>query len=537
MACGLNRLILAMAFLAVAFASFASTTLADEAVDAISTQIVINRAGTADVKHRIVVRAEGDEIKRGIYFEIPDSIGPVKTVSVRRDGATEIWRLRRRTLRIGDRDVRLEPGTYVYEITYQAPTPFLRGPKDTLDLTWAPIALQFELPVTQTDVTVTWPDGIEPLGSDRDTSGPQQTLRLNWINEGDDGPPEIVLRWASGAFPDEVVRVPSRNTSLRIGGPVLAILVLIICQLTWRAVGRDRRPGLIFPTLDPPDRLSPSAVRYIRNMGYDTRVLVAGMASLVCKGAIRIETAEKKALQIHSKTGARRLDRDETALLNTLMDGETDMELKGSSKRLRAARRAHRDALQADHRGTAWTDNRSARTRLILLGLAIGGVLIALVVQERQIHDWDRLSGGIGIFSALIAIAIPLLYFSALSAPTAAGRRLMDRIAGLQASLMDETPLPDREATADHFFALLPYAVALDQEDAWRARFASQLTAPAVEADAGDVDIGALLDWYERFRKTSDDATLAAALLPVLAGSSASGGTSGGSSGAAAGGW
>src|SRR5262245_65707113 len=71
------------------------------------------------------------------------------------------------------------------------------------------------------------------------------------------------------------------------------------------------------------------------------------------------------------------------------------------------------------------------------------------------------------------------LFLYLLRAPTALGRPIMDQLDGLRLYLQtaesDRLNLSAPEITAEHFEALLPYAVALDVEKPWSDAFASAL--------------------------------------------------------------
>ncbi len=80
----------------------------------------------------------------------------------------------------------------------------------------------------------------------------------------------------------------------------------------------------------------------------------------------------------------------------------------------------------------------------------------------------------------LVFPALNGLFFYLLRAPTALGRPVMDKLAGLRLYL--ETAESGRlniadapEITTEHFERLLPYAVALDVEKPWANAFASAL--------------------------------------------------------------
>ncbi|MEO6383063.1 MAG: DUF2207 domain-containing protein, partial [Thermomonas sp.] len=74
--------------------------IADERIERYDSEITIHRDGTLDVVETISVRAEGRNIRRGIYRDFPtryfDRLGNrvvvlFDVVSVERDGSPEPW--------------------------------------------------------------------------------------------------------------------------------------------------------------------------------------------------------------------------------------------------------------------------------------------------------------------------------------------------------------------------------------------------------------------------------------------------------------
>ena len=106
---------------------------ADERILRYHSDVVIHATGELTVTEEIRVRAEGNEIQRGIYREFPtryrDRLGnhyrvQFTVISVLRDGAAEPWHTKnmRNGLRlyIGDRDHFLDPGVYTYQIRFSS---------------------------------------------------------------------------------------------------------------------------------------------------------------------------------------------------------------------------------------------------------------------------------------------------------------------------------------------------------------------------------------------------------------------------------
>ena len=139
----------------------------------------------------------------------------------------------------------------------------------------------------------------------------------------------------------------------------------------------------------------------------------------------------------------------------------------------------------------------------------------------------------IGVLMAIALAAFALL----VRAPTAEGRALLDEIAGLKLYLgvaerdeLARMPGPDAPPLLDagRYEMLLPYAVALEVEDAWTEKFT--LAVGAEEAAAATSRIG----WYHGSRFSDAGGlsrALGSSLTSQIASSSSPPGSSSGSGG------
>jgi hypothetical protein len=104
---------------------------AREEIRAFTADVILATNGTVNVTETIDVQAEGDEIRRGIYRDIPVTLlGPeggkirpgFDVLSVTRDGQDETFRVERmgdfQRIWIGDPDVLLNPGKHRYVVNY-----------------------------------------------------------------------------------------------------------------------------------------------------------------------------------------------------------------------------------------------------------------------------------------------------------------------------------------------------------------------------------------------------------------------------------
>lgn len=178
-----------------------------------------------------------------------------------------------------------------------------------------------------------------------------------------------------------------------------------------------------------------------------------------------------------------------------------------------------------------------------------GSVIIAVLITMATALLAALLGGGGGTLLIVLIVAamfaVLVVFAIAIKAPTADGRRLMDEIQGFKRYLAvadkDELarlpgPQPEQEPTldAERFERLLPYAVALDVEDAWTDKFTLAVGAAAAAAAASAIH------WYHG-GGVSDLGSLASSigggLSSQIASSSAPpGGSSGGGGGGSSGG-
>jgi uncharacterized membrane protein YgcG len=131
------------------------------------------------------------------------------------------------------------------------------------------------------------------------------------------------------------------------------------------------------------------------------------------------------------------------------------------------------------HLGTQGTAMRwAARALGVLLGLLAAILVfstITLAIGTGEV---------VPLLIPLLAVPLAISAFWWMAAPTREGRAVMDRIAGFQRylSITEEDRLQTMhppEKTPELFERFLPYAIALEVENAWAARFAGVLAAAA----------------------------------------------------------
>ena len=98
-------------------------------------------------------------------------------------------------------------------------------------------------------------------------------------------------------FPKGIVTPPTQSQRILWffkdnRGALVALLGLIgllaYCVRRWLAVGRDPRAGTIIARYAPPDGHSPTGLRYMKRMAYDTRCFSSDLLAMAVGGLVGI---------------------------------------------------------------------------------------------------------------------------------------------------------------------------------------------------------------------------------------------------------
>ncbi len=316
------RLALATRVTALALAALAATAPvpahASEAIEHFDSAVEVRADGDLAVTETVVVRAEGAQIRRGIYRDFPlrfrDANGQLREVGfelleVTRDGRPEPHFTRRneRGVRIyaGDEDVLLQPGRYTYRLRYLTSRQ-LRHFADHVELYWNVTGNEWAFPIREATATIRLPGSAAPVrwtgytgrfgerGQDfraalqADGALGFATTRTLLAGEG----LTVVAELPAGvvAAPTQVQQwgyaLLDHRRGLLAGFGLLGVLAFYV--IAWRAVGRDPPRGTIIPLFHPPEGISPALAAYIRNWGWKSgwREFTAAAVSLAVKGLL-----------------------------------------------------------------------------------------------------------------------------------------------------------------------------------------------------------------------------------------------------------
>lgn len=372
-----------------------------------SSRIRIEPDASLTVTETIRVVAAGDRIRRGIFRDFPttypDRSGGRVTVdfdlvAVERDGRPEDHHTERLAngvrIYLGNKDRLLAPGEHTYTITYRTARQ-LGFFAEHDELYWNVTGNDWAFPIEAAEALVDPPPGVPParLALEAYTgpagaqgrhfqAGVTPEGRAHFRTTRPLAPREgftIVVGWPKGfvAPPAATARaVYFLRDHLSLIASALGLAVILgYYLLVWWAVGRDPAQGTVVPLYTPPDNLSPAAMRFVAEMGYDDRVFASALISLAVKGHLAI-TEEGGKYTLRRQAGAAApLSPEERRLSAALFGGGDTLALERRHHgRIAAGRRALQDALALAYEKTHFVNNR----RHFLTGVALSAAAMAV---------------------------------------------------------------------------------------------------------------------------------------------------------------
>lgn len=422
------RLVFAL-LAALAGALISTSATAEEVIRSYHADITVNPDASMRVVETVRVKAEGRDIRRGIFRDFPlyalDQDGRTievdfDLVAVTRDGRPEPHHTESISggIRIyaGDADVYLDRGEYTYTFTYDTDR-WITFYDDQDELYWNVNGTGWIFPVDKVSATVHLPGDARPTETDFDTGGYgaegkdarvevsgsevyfETTKRLD-REEGLTilvGIPKGVLSGPSGAKVWWWYLRDNANTIIGLGG----LLVVTLYYLkAWIAVGRDPEKGVVVPRWDAPDGLSPALVNYVENKGFSAGGWTAFSASaidLAVKGLVELDDLEKSIVMRRTgKEPAQALPPGQRRLFEEI--GRSSGELiidKANGARVQQVGAKFRDAIEKEHRNRYYQHNA---------GYIAGGVAISVAVLV-ALATFGRLGDdviGFTVFSTIL---------------------------------------------------------------------------------------------------------------------------------------
>jgi len=363
--------------------------------------------------------------------------------------------------------------------------------------------------------------------------------------------------------------------------------------IVWAKVGKDPKKGTIIPRFEPPESFTPAAARYVMRMGYDHKIFAAAVVSMAVKKYLTI--AEKDDVFTFSKVGSADdglLSRGEKKIADRMFAGSDQLKLEKSNHAvINNSIKALQKSLQVDFEKLHFKRNGL----YLIPGLIItAAIIVSIVLTAHQVDlaafmsvwltiwslgcsvlvyatyhawkavlfgpsKWNEKSGAIfitlfslpfiggwflglfalstatswlSIFVLMVILAVNIVFYSLLRAPTIYGRKIMDQLEGLKLYLSVAEKerlnlLNPPKKTPELFEKFLPWALALDVEQLWSEQFSDVLARAAEKEGYSPV-------WYSSHQPFSSGAmvsSLGSSLASTISSSSVAPGSSSGSGG------
>jgi len=309
---------------------------ADERILRFVSDIEVGADGALVVTEAITVRAEGDQIKRGIFRDFPLTARSAggrlyrvgfNLLSVELDGepVPHFTRGNNRGVRIyvGEENRFLSPGTYTYTLKYETDRQ-IRFFDSHDEVYWNVTGNEWAFPIDEALARVRLPEGVQamewtaytgPFGAtgqayaaQTDANGSEVVFTTTQPLQAGEGLTVVVtMPVGSVARPEgaEALVLFLRDYRADLIGGIGALLVLAYYLFAWLRVGRDPAKGVIFPRFKPSADISPALARYIDRRGFGD----GGWGALT---AACLNLAVKSRLTLREEGGDMTLSLDES---------------------------------------------------------------------------------------------------------------------------------------------------------------------------------------------------------------------------------
>ena len=489
------------------------------------SEIKVLKTGEMEVVEKITVLALERQIIHGIYRDFPtsyrDTLGfsysvGFKVTSVQKNGTNEPYKIENDVnkvrVKIGSAETTIPTGIYRYTIAYKTARQLGFAPQYT-ELYWNVTGNDWAFPIDKARVKVTLPgDAASQVQScevftggygSKDSNGrylnregeivAETTVPLD-IAQG----MTIRIRWNPGIVPEPTSGerfwqfIRDNLTLMLLFAGIFGIFIYYL--VAWFMVGRDPKKGAIMPEFEPPDNLSPAAIRYLEQMDYDSKIFAAALVSMAVKGYISISSRDDEYTLAVVGDSDKMLSVDEKAIAKELFKGKNKMKLANANhKAISKAIEELKKSLTLTYEKTYFIRNSSlfiggiVLSSLVLIcaivfavewvatffiiwlagwtvgvymlirelintwksavtkkkgrvGNVLSGIFLTLfsipfIAAEVFVLGAMLFTAGLSYWSLLFFIGLPLMniiFYRLLKAPTLAGRKVMDRIDGFQ---------------------------------------------------------------------------------------------------------
>ncbi|MBL7726386.1 MAG: DUF2207 domain-containing protein [Dinghuibacter sp.] len=477
-----------------------------------------------------------NEIQRGIFRTFPTVYADkykllhpttFKVLKVTRsDIGREEWKLKRYRngylLYLGNANKFLSNGYYTYTITYET-SKQIKFLKDFDELYWNVTGNAWSFRIDSASCTIVLPDSARVISGacytgimgdtasncllKYTTSGNTiytATTRALKPNQG----LTLAVSWPKAIVHNNETRTQYAYRMLKHNQavlllPLLALLFGLYNYFMWWRVGRDPRPGTIIPEYYPPKGLSPAAMGYIHNQGFDNRLVAATITDWAVKKYITIDVTRKgflfKKNVYKIKDGPAKAQypgyhdyaSDSEDLENTTIQrGTYNKSLGDFCKSLKTDLEGRYKATRKNFfKGFFVLNNWYMAPGNLLTTLGFFYILFGVFTRPGMWNPWHILyfAGGI-----VLCIWVQVVFYKLIKAYTPEGRKVMDQVEGFKMFLTaaDEQRINfvnPPEKNLQLYETYLPFAIALDCEIEWGKQFEDIIRSASIDPDSGSI--------------------------------------------------
>lgn len=500
----------------------------EEKIYTFYSDVTIEESGMIRVKEEIRIFSKGDVFKRGITRSLPltrrdiqnnrISIGysvsevlmngsPVNYFTEREGGDLIIY--------VGDRNIFLDPGFYIYEIYYETAGQ-IGFYEDYDELSWNVNGISGKM-IDSVSSVVRLPTGANIISSHCYTGrfGDKESDCISEINE--DGSlttvvnnlPSNEMLTVSVGFTKGVVNQPAGfetnvfswfdKNGMAVVSAVFILLLSVYYRITWKKYGVDPPKPVAIPQFSPPDGLSPAAVGMLHKGYFIDDLITASIVNLSVKGYLSIEEIiEKKGLfgirkdRVFSLTRLNndysKLPAEEAVVLRELFYSDDNIRLDGKYDRdVAKMMQNYKKSLNKQFRPVL-DEGINIKFHVVpWLGFVLYIIILFYFINNSLMH--------LEVNRTALFITIPLLsilyiiYAIQIVRPGERKLHYRSNIKGLKMYLdvAEEKRMQffnPPSVTPEKFEELLPYAIALEMEEVWGEKFEKALLSSAVQPEA-----------------------------------------------------
>jgi len=510
-----------------------SPLAAQEGILSCDSEVEVLSDGTLDVTEHIVVNALGDQIHRGIQRDFSrsyrDNYGnrvkiEHEVTEVRRNDKLEPWVIENGfdyiRLNIGSDELLPTPAEYTYTLHYRT-TRRLVFFSDHDQLRWNAIENDWIFPVEKGSVRVRLPQPVPAAQMQLESAADRRESQDSAYTAQIIGPGVAYWRLTRALapkeeltiglrFPKEVVAAPTQRWLSQLQDNLDQVilwigLIMLVGYgfIRWHRVGRQPKFSVHTVRYEPPSDYSPGGLRFLRKRKYDARCFSSELLALAVAGKLcihhdkRLLKKEWRLVKMADSDATMTAAAEQQMLFSAVFaeNAEQVTLQKASVPLLSRARDVYQKALNKRFVPVLLdTHNASVAIALTIVLLSItASLVVAMLLNGGGLVD--------SYLSWMIGMLLGVWFFSyVMKVPTAAGRALRSEIEEfrryLSVSERDEQKLPPGTGTRPpldgrRYALLLPYAVALDVEDAWTRKFI------AVAGPAMAMVTARKISWYQ----------------------------------------